>query len=125
MKNILLFIVIFFSSIVFGQAITAEKKAKLEIRSTTQENEIHRKSNEHNEERITMKKEDQRDHTHKPALERHQRPHLDGKHTEHPGKETLKREHHPNKQNEKQIEQRQEKRKEKREELRQHHKEHR
>ena len=113
MKNLVLLITILFSVVSFAQDVNGEKKPKLEIRSNNTDHEIHRKTNDHKSERVDLKKEDRRDHAHKPAIERHNRPHLDGKLGDRPRREEIKKE----RRNDKHIEQRQEKRQEKRQEI--------
>ncbi len=107
MKNLLLLIALFLSVFTFAQDANGDKKPKLEIRSSNTDNEIHRKTNDHKLERIDLKKEDRKDHTHKPTNERHHRPHLDGKHKEH-RKEELKKERHHDKRKEHRQEKKQE-----------------
>ncbi len=119
MKNLVLLTAILFTAFSFAQDANGEKKPKLEIRSINADHEIHRKTNDHKSERIDLKKEDLRDHAHKPTLERHNRPHLDGKHGDRPRREDVKKERH----HEKHIEQGQEKRQEKRQEIMQQRKE--
>ena len=119
MKNILFLTSFFVSVYSFTQNNTGEKTLKLEIRSTNTDHEIHRRSNDHKLERIELKREDRRDHTHKPTIERHHRPHLDGKRGDRPQKGDLKKERHHEKRNE----QRQERRQEKRQEILQERKE--
>ena len=120
MKNLVLITAIFVTVFSFAQDANGEKKPKLEIRSIHADYEIHRKNNDHKSERIDLKKEDLREHAHKPTIERHIRPHLDGKNGERPRREDVKKERH----HEKHIEQRKEKKQEKRQEILQQRKEH-
>jgi hypothetical protein len=115
MKNLVFLTTIFFSAYSFAQGEQGEKKPKLEIRTSNAVHEIHRKTNEHKLERIDLKRDDKRENTHKPTLERHQRPHLDRKNGERPSKQDLKKDRY--------NEIRQEKRQEKREEILQKRKE--
>ncbi len=100
MKNLLLLTGIIFSSISFAQETSTDKKPKLEIRANNTEDNIHRKTNDHKAERIELKKDDRKDHSHKPAQERHHRPHADGKGTENTKGEQHKKEQHHEKRNE-------------------------
>ncbi len=93
MKNLVLFASLFFSIFSYTQNNSGEKKLKIEIRSSNTEYEIHRKTNDHSLERIDLKKEDRKEHMHKPDLQRHNRPHLDSKLEEKPTKGELKKEH--------------------------------
>jgi hypothetical protein len=79
MKNSLLIAFLFITLFSWSQNNLGDQKVKLEIRSTKTDNEIHRVTNEHKLERIDLRKEDQKDHTHKPELHRHNRPNLDRK----------------------------------------------
>ena len=93
MKNLVLFASLFFSIFSYTQNNSGEKKLKIEIRSINTEYEIHRKTNDHSLERIDLKKEDRKEHMHKPDFQRHNRPHLDSKIEEKPTKGELKKEH--------------------------------
>ena len=94
MKNLLLFTGIIFSSFSFAQETNTDKKPKLEIRIANTEDNIHRKNNDHKAERIELKKDDRKDHTHKPAQEKHHRQHAEGKRTENKKEDQPKKEHH-------------------------------
>ena len=93
MKNLVLFASLFISIFSYAQNNSGEKKLKIEIRSINTEYEIHRKTNDHSLERIDLKKEDRKEHMHKPDFQRHNRPHLDSKIEEKPTKGELKKEH--------------------------------
>ena len=93
MKNLVLFASLFISIFSYAQNNSGEKKLKIEIRSSNTEYEIHRKTNDHYLERIDLKKEDRKEHMHKPDFQRHNRPHLDSKIEEKPTKGELKKEH--------------------------------
>ena len=100
MKNSLFFTFLFVTLFSFSQNNSGEKKVKLEIRTANTDNEIHRITNEHTSERINLRKEDLKDHTHKPGLQRHNRPHLDGKMSDKKSNNDIKKEQHPEKKHE-------------------------
>jgi hypothetical protein len=113
MKNILIFTSLYFSFFTFSQNNIGEKKLKLEIRANNSDNEMHRKTNDHNSERIDLKREEKKDPTQISVFNRHDRPHLDKKELNKSTRGEMKREHSTDKRHEQRQEkfqQRQERR---------------
>lgn len=108
MKNILFLSSLFLSHYLFCQLNMGEKALKLEIKSTTMDYEIYRKTNDHTSERKEIRREERNEHISKVLSERRQRPNLDIKRREEHIKELIKKE--SNKDNKKDL--RQEKRQE-------------